>query len=205
MDVQGVNTGIASYLNKNTVEQKPANSNAAATGAAAANTSAAGAANEKLEGVEFVKSEDTKKPVTYDKAATLEYIRQSEEARMQNFNNMITKMLVKQGETSNLTLNNMKLFVSEADAAKAAKAIAPGGEYSVDAVAGRILDMAKALSGGDPSKISLLKNAVKKGFKDAEEAWGGKMPSITDETYNKVMKGFDEWEASSKGVTSTQN
>ena len=24
--------------------------------------------------------------------------------------------------------------------------------------------------------------------------WGGKLPSITDETYDLVMKGFDEWE-----------
>ena len=53
--------------------------------------------------------------------------------------------------------------------------------------------MAKALSGGDVSKLELLKNAVIKGFEAAETTWGGKLPSITDETYDLIMKGFDEW------------
>ena len=74
----------------------------------------------------------------------------------------------------------------------AGRMIAPGGEWSPEVVAGNILDMAKALSGGDASKINLLKDAVKKGFAEAEKAWGGKLPSITDETYDLVMKGFDE-------------
>ena len=38
-----------------------------------------------------------------------------------------------------------------------------------------------------------MKNAVIKGFQAAEKEWGGKLPSITDETYDLIMKGFDEW------------
>ena len=79
---------------------------------------------------------------------------------------------------------------------KAAAAIAPGGEYSVDAVAGRILDMAKALAGGDESKIAELRQAVEKGFEAAGVELGGELPGICQDTYNQVMKGFDEWEAS---------
>ncbi|MDF2948837.1 MAG: uncharacterized protein K0R07_858, partial [Sedimentibacter sp.] len=70
------------------------------------------------------------------------------------------------------------------------------GEYSVDAVATRIMDMAKALSGSDKSKIPLLKDAVKKGFEAAglELNGGAGLPEICNKTYDEIMKRFDEWE-----------
>ena len=114
-------------------------------------------------------------------------------------------MIVKQGEKSNLTLFGMDLNVTPADSQRAAAAIAEGGEYSVDAVATRILDMAKALSGGDMSKLSELRSAVEKGFKAAGMEMGGKLPSICNDTYNEVMKRFDEWEKEGKaGATVTE-
>ena len=105
-------------------------------------------------------------------------------------------MIAKQGEESNLTLFGQKLNVSVEDSQKAAEQIEEGGEYSVDAVATRIMDMAKALSGGDKSKISLLKDAVKKGFEAAglEFNDGAGLPEICNKTYDEIMKRFDEWE-----------
>lgn len=67
-------------------------------------------------------------------------------------------------------------------------------EWGVDAVAGRILDFAKSLAGGDPSKIDMLRDAVKKGFEAAGAAWGDELPGISKRTYEKVMQGFDDWE-----------
>ena len=58
--------------------------------------------------------------------------------------------------------------------------------------------MAKALSGGDSSKIGKLKEGFLKGFKEAEKAWGGELPDISKKTYDEVLKRFDEWENSSK-------
>ncbi len=66
-------------------------------------------------------------------------------------------------------------------------------EWGVDAVANRILDFAKSLANGDESKIEMLREAVKKGFQEAEKAWGGELPGISQRTYDKIMKGFDEW------------
>ena len=105
-------------------------------------------------------------------------------------------MIAKQGENSNLTLFGQRLNVSVEDSEKAAAAIAEGGEYSVDAVATRIIDMAKALSAGDKSKISLLKDAVIKGFEAAglEFNGGAGLPEICTRTYDEIMKRFDEWE-----------
>ena len=37
-----------------------------------------------------------------------------------------------------------------------------------------------------------------KGFKEAEKAWGGKLPEISQKTYDEVLKRFDEWENESK-------
>lgn len=118
------------------------------------------------------------------------------ERRINDFKESIRKMITKQGETSNLTLFGKNLTVSVEDSQKAAQSIAPGGEFSVDAVATRIMDMAFALSGGDKSKISLLRNAVAKGFEAAglEFNNGSGLPEICNQTYDEVMKRFDEWE-----------
>ena len=55
------------------------------------------------------------------------------------------------------------------------------------------VDFAKALSGGDKSKIETLRNAFKEGFESAKEAFGGELPEISQQTYDKVMQGFDDW------------
>ena len=94
----------------------------------------------------------------------------------------------------------MDLYVTPEQSRQAAESIAEGGEYSVDAVAGRIMDMAKALSGGDPSKIDTLRTAVQKGFQAAGVELGGELPSICGQTYDEVMKRFDEWEQEAQGT-----
>lgn len=80
----------------------------------------------------------------------------------------------------------------------ALEAISEGGAYSVDAVATRIMDMAKALAGGDASKFDTLKAAVEKGFKQAglafEKAANQKLPQISKDTYDEVMKRFETWQ-----------
>lgn len=84
------------------------------------------------------------------------------------------------------------------DAVEAQKAVEEGGAYSVQAVADRIMKMAKALSGADPDKIGLLKEAVEKGFKQAgvdfKKLSGQKLPQICLDTYDEVMKQFDNWQ-----------
>ncbi len=105
------------------------------------------------------------------------------------FNNLLFK--IKSGK-------NAYVEIDAETRAQAKEDIAEGGYYSVEKTAERILGFAKAISGGDPSKIPALKKAVEKGFEAAEKAWGGKLPQISQDTYDTVMKGFDEWEASAK-------
>ncbi len=76
---------------------------------------------------------------------------------------------------------------------EAAASISDDGEWGVEATANRILDFAVALSGGDPEKIDLLRDAVQKGFDAAGKIWGGDLPDISNQTLAKVMEGFDKW------------
>lgn len=192
---------------------------AAAAAAEAAKLTAAKATTEgkaddkldtKLDGKTdaFVKGNETsnsgvyQKPVSQDKL-TLDQLRVANDARIESFHNMLSQMLGVQVKSFNkATFAN--LTVTDAQRTEAQKSIADGGEWSPDAVSGRILDMAKALSGGDASKLELLKDAVKKGFGEAEKQWGGKLPEITDRTYEKVMQGFDAWEKEAAGSTTVK-
>ncbi len=151
----------------------------------------------------FVKSKDSDKDSTgiYSRESLLEKLRQAEEQRAKAFQETIKSMITKQGQVSNFVFKGVKLTVTEEDRLAAEKSIQEGGEYSVDSVASRIMNMAKALSGGDDSKFSILKEAVIKGFKGAASALGKKddeMPDITKQTFNEVMKRFDDWENSFK-------
>ena len=77
--------------------------------------------------------------------------------------------------------------------AQAQKDIAEDGYWGVEQTSSRILDFAKALSGGDPSKIEKLRDAFKKGFEQATKTWGATLPDISQRTYDSTMKKFDDW------------
>lgn len=86
-----------------------------------------------------------------------------------------------------------KFTVSAAAKEEAQKAISEDGFYGVKNTSNRILDMAKALTGGDPDKIEEMRNAFKKGFDQATKSWGQALPEISSKTYDAVMEGFDNW------------
>lgn len=87
--------------------------------------------------------------------------------------------------------------------AKAQEDIGENGYYGVKQTSTRILDYAKAITGGDPSKIGEMRKMAQKAFDDVAKIMGGwdNLPEVSKKTYEAVMKGFDEWEASSKAST----
>lgn len=79
----------------------------------------------------------------------------------------------------------------------AAKAIAPGGAWSVDAVSTRVFDLASAIAGNDPERLAEMRAAVEEGFKQAGMEWNkvtgqDNMPDISKQTYNEIMSRFDK-------------
>ncbi|MGN0613193.1 MAG: hypothetical protein ACI4JB_04765 [Porcipelethomonas sp.] len=147
----------------------------------------------------FVKSvgQDEDETGIYSRESIIEQLKNSEEQRVKAFEDTIRSMLAQQGETINLTFRGMDLHITEEQSKEAEKAISDGGEYSVENVSDRIMQMAKALAGDDPTKIDLLQNAVVKGFEGAAGLLGKnsleEMPDITHKTYENVMKQFEEW------------
>ena len=81
--------------------------------------------------------------------------------------------------------------------ADAQAAISEDGYWGVSQTSQRIFDFAKALAGDDLDKMKEMQAAVEKGFKQAEEAWGGNLPSICGDTKSAIGKLFDDYYAAS--------
>ena len=87
----------------------------------------------------------------------------------------------------------------DAETQQAAKeAISENGYWGIKQTSERIVQFAKALVGGNQSKIDLMKDAFIKGYDAATEAWGSVLPDITKGTYDAVMDLFDAWEQEGK-------
>lgn len=83
--------------------------------------------------------------------------------------------------------------VSEAAIKQAKEDISEDGYWGVKQTSSRIVDFAKALSGGDPDKIEELEKAFEKGYKQATKSWGDELPSLCKDTFDAVKQGFADW------------
>lgn len=81
---------------------------------------------------------------------------------------------------------------------KAQADIGEDGFYGVKQTSQRILDFAKAVTGGDPAKIEEMRDAIQKAFDEVERMFGGKLPDISYQTLNAIMQGLDDWAAGAK-------
>ena len=83
--------------------------------------------------------------------------------------------------------------VDELAKEQAQKSLEEGGYWSVEETSNRIVDFAKALTGGDPSKVEDMRSAIEQGFKEATKTWGKDLPDITKDTYNAIQTKLDQW------------
>jgi len=115
------------------------------------------------------------------------------ERQVEAFRQLVERLLGQQGTTWVNAQGETMVYIDQATQERAQQEIAEGGYFSVEAVAGRLLDFARAFAGDDPERIELMRTAVRMGFEAAEQQWGGTLPDISYETLNAVMAGFDEW------------
>ena len=145
------------------------------------------------------KTEDAKKTSYAKNTDVIQQMKAEAERRTEQFRNLVEKLLLKQGETLFNSddiwqkLRTGQIEVDPATAAQAAEDISENGYWGVDQTSDRIISFAKALTGGDPEKAEEMRAAFKKGYGAAEETWGGKLPDISQRTYDAVMKKFDDW------------
>ncbi len=204
MSVNGVtgatNTYDAAYL---------ANQTAAAK-AAEENTSADKATEDKKDtGVIYEASKDAGTKKTYTQNTNLvNKMKADAEAHAQQLQSIVEQLMSKQGQTYNnangiwSVLSGGNFTVDAATKAQAEKDIAEDGYWGVKQTSDRIIDFATALTGGDPDKIEEMREAFKKGYKQAEKTWGGELPDISKRTYDAVMEKFDKM-AEEAGLTTS--
>lgn len=162
-------------------------------------TESAGAVYEPSKEDKTAASKKTYKPDTNLVAK----LKADAEARTAQLQSLVEKMLTKQGQTYGKAndiwsiLSSGNFTVDPATKAQAQADIAEDGYWGVSQTSQRILDFATALTGGDPDKIEEMRSAFLKGYKQAEKTWGGKLPDISQRTYDAVMKGFDDMAAAS--------
>lgn len=89
--------------------------------------------------------------------------------------------------------------VSEAESAEAAEAISEDGYWGITQTSERMFEMAMSLSGGDPEVMAEMREAFERGYEAAENAWGGELPQIAQDTREATLAMFDQWEADFAG------
>lgn len=151
--------------------------------------------------------------VTYepsnDRAAIIEKLKADSESKMNSFKNMVTDMLNQQGFAVKNSDDMWKLLAKgdyrvDAKTAQEAKdAISENGEWGVNKTAERMFQFAKAYAGDDEAKMEKMMNAFKKGFEQAEKLWGGKLPDISYQTYDKMYEMYDDYKKDLGSVTQT--
>ncbi len=143
----------------------------------------------------------TKKNAKVD-SETIAKLKADADQRLSQLKGIVEQLITKQGKTSE-TVSIWSQFrqgvldgtitVDEATAKQAQEDISEDGYWGVKQTSERILDFAKALTGGDSSKVEDIRTAIEKGFSEAAKLWGDELPEISQKTHDAVMKGLDEW------------
>ena len=157
----------------------------------------------------YEKSDESKKTsAAYskdtDRTKIIQQLKADDAMRQQQLLDIVHKMMGKQAKTYGVANSDSEdesiwrflakgdFTVDAATKAQAQADIAEDGYWGVKQTSDRILDFAKALAGDDPDKLENMRAAFEKGYKQAESTWGGELPEISKQTFDAVMKGFDE-------------
>ena len=195
MSVNGITAYSTAYSNYETkakkAEEKKETTNTVESGVVYEPTSA----TEDTASTKKVYKQDT---------ALVNKLKADAEARTAQLRSLVEKIMLGQGNAIGTAddiwsfLRTGNFTVDAATKAQAQADIAEDGYWGVNQTSDRIIDFAKALCGGDPDKIEEMRAAFEKGFKQAEETWGGELPDISKRTYEAVMEKFDAWASESE-------
>ncbi|MGL5258598.1 MAG: hypothetical protein ACRC7V_00670 [Lachnospiraceae bacterium] len=117
-------------------------------------------------------------------------------SRTDQLQSIVEKMLIAQGNKASSIFDILRsgnFSVDEETKKQAQSEISDTGYWGVEQTSDRMIEFAKAVSGNDPDQIEKMRAAFEKGFKQAEKTWGGKLPEISQKTYEATMSKFDAW------------
>lgn len=138
--------------------------------------------------------------------AVVEMLKNDAAAQEASLRSMVQETIMGQGNALAASDDFWKFLASgnftvTAEAkAQAQEAISEDGYWGVNKTSDRIIEMAKALTGGDPEMIEKMRSAFDKGFKEATKTWGKELPGISSQTYDAVMDKFDKWAEESAAI-----
>ncbi len=206
MAVNGIGSAVTStYQTKVDTDVKKSENVASAVAAESTKEADQAVAYEKSEAVDSTKTTyNNKKMTPEERTAVIDQLKADQAEREKQMADLVAKTFNQQSESFQIAYQNdpdsiwneIRQGNFKADAqtiAQAKEDVSEDGYWGVKQTSERILDFAKALSGGDSSKIDTLTDAIKKGFKDAEKLWGGELPEISGKTYDAIMQGIEDW------------
>ena len=131
------------------------------------------------EEVSYEKSTESAKKTDYKQNAELvAKLKADADKHTAQLKSLVEKMMLKQAGASD-KYQSIWEFLASGDytvdpevAAQAKEDISEDGYWGVEQTSERIISFAKALTGGDPSKIAEMRKAFEKGFSEATKSWG---------------------------------
>jgi len=149
------------------------------------------------------------KNMNVDRDALVAQLKADSEAQVKSLMDIVNKTISGQGKAFSIAsgddmwkfLASGNFTVDAETKAQAQKDIAEDGYWGVEKTSDRIVDFAKALSGGDEKKADELIGAFKKGFDQATKAWGKTLPDISQRTYDRVLEKMDNWKNGTETVS----
>lgn len=201
MSVSGINNYTndaynTNAINNNVVEDTKATQNTSPT--TPENT---GSATETAKPDDTAVVYDKRKLSEDDRMAIKEQLKADQEKRQEQFHQLILDMMNKQTTTFGVATDDDAIWkflakgdfeVDEETKLKAQEAISEDGYWGVEKTSDRIVEFATSLAGNDEKALEEMREAFKKGYKEAEKAWGGELPEISKKTYDAVMEKFDK-------------
>ncbi|MCR5399633.1 MAG: hypothetical protein K6E68_08910 [Lachnospiraceae bacterium] len=206
MDVNGVTSSVSSYSGYDSSVKKTENNAQAADAAKTDKTVDNGVVYEPSANKPVDSTKQTYTPNTQ----LINQLKADAEERTAQLKSLVERLIAGQGNALGKAddiwsfLRSGDFTVDAETKAQAQADIAEDGYWGVEKTSDRILEFAKALTGGDPSKAEEMREAFKEGYKQATKTWGDKLPDISKQTYDAAMKKFDEWAASANTAVEEQ-
>lgn len=125
--------------------------------------------------------------------ATITQLKEESERVYGNLKRMVEELLKRQGMTWQDAEAGKEFTVDEKAITEAQALLSDGGDLSPEKVSDRIVEFAKALSGGDKTKFETLKSGIEDGFREATRILGGTLPEVSQKTYDLVMEKLGKW------------
>lgn len=206
MSVAGVNAVSTSYTNYE-VRTNPAKTTESAAKTTKDTASSEGAVYEKSSSTDKKGTYSVTKMSSEDRAELVKQMKQDLADRQGQLIDLVNRTISKQGNRFG-EANDMWKFLAEGnykvDAAtkeQAQKDISEDGYFGVKKTAQRLFDFASALAGDDVEQMKKMQDAVAKGFKQAQGAWGGELPDISKDTLKAVNQMFDDYYDAKNTIT----